>query len=172
MGGLVFYSTKVGDAATISATTNAAFNSWTTLASSVFSPTTVEGIFAYLPGQQWMMFGGGDGAWQGPSNKKIGKIEADGTVTQLNDLTFDVGANTHGEIVGHPNGRVFGIDATGLNLLEYNEIGDSWSSVGLASIPITNMDMSAAVMIPEFDVIYLAGHVGSSGPIEQWIYKL
>jgi hypothetical protein len=170
VGGLVFFDTGGSDA-TISATTNAAFNSWTTLRSGVFSPVTVEGVMMYLPGQKWMMFGGGKGDWPNPSFK-LGKVEADGSVSQLNDLPFRWGANSSGDIVAHSNGRVFGVDTNGVKLWEYNEGADSWSTAGLTQPTFTDADMNAACMIPEFNVIYVAVHIGPSGPIEHWLYKL
>ena len=59
IGGLVFASTATTENMRIWATTNAGFDSWTELNSNVFTDVSVEYLITYLPGQKWMLFGGG-----------------------------------------------------------------------------------------------------------------
>ena len=173
-GGMVHFNTK-GNDADIWASNDAALTSWSQLASDIFPAIDplVEGLCTYLPGQKWVMFGGGtQDPWRTISYA-LGKVEADGTVTKLNDVPFVIGANSGGKIVGHPNGRVFGVDFQNQNLYEYSEGGDSWSTAGLAALPFTSY-WSTPVMIPEFNCIYVAAQETSGGDsaVQEWIYKL
>jgi hypothetical protein len=167
VGGLVYMYSN-GGPATIYATDETKQN-WSSKGT-LPGPISVEALMAYLPGQQWMMFGGGKGAFPAP-NFQIGKMDANGVVTRLNDLPFGVGANTDGTIVGHPNGRVFGLDpSVSTTLYEYNEGADSWSASGLTQPTFTRGEMNAACMIPDFNVIFVV--TTNNFSTSQWIYKL
>lgn len=152
---------------------NANLNSFSQIGFNVFPGDTggFENIITYCPGQRWMLFGGGKKS--GGNTRRLGKVEADGTVSRLNDAPFLFGANSSGKIVGHPNGRIFGIDINGENLYEYNEAADSWSTGSLARLPF-NAHWNAACMIPEFGLIYVLAQLGpgATSRIEEWLYKV
>jgi hypothetical protein len=169
-GGLIFFSTRVNNGNVW--ITDDTLKNWTQVDSSIWNEkVTVEGMAIYVPGQKWVLIGGGKGDY--PSRTRVlAKIDENGIVTALNKTPFDFGANADGFICGHPNGRIFGVDIGGRKLYQYSEASDSWSSSGLASLPFDG-HWCAGTMIPEYNVIYVAAQLGgaASSTVQHWLYK-
>ena len=157
-------------------TSNAAVTSFTSLGNTDNGSHGIELGMDYLPGQGLVMFGGGllDPFGSG-TNFQIYTMDGSGTITKRNNIPFSYGSGDgggNGTIVGHSNGRVFGVSSVSNRLYEWNRpSNDTWTDRG--SLPASN-DSLVATMIDEHDVIYVIAQLGdpANSDIQHWLYKL
>lgn len=156
-------------------TSNAAGNSWTLSHNTGDNDLGIEFTMQYLPSQQLVIFGGGSQAAYGTKNFQVFTMDSSGSVTKRSNLPFAYGAGDGiccGPIVGHTNGRVFGVSAVSNRIWEWNgPSNDTWNDRG--ALP-QSCDSLVGVMIPEYNVIYCAVLLGDSATsgFRHWIYKL
>ncbi len=174
-GGLVALVTATGDSR-IRASGPDMQTGWTVLGTDVFSGTPAGGFetaMTYCPDKQWVLFGGGKHS--GGSTDRIGKIEADGTVSRIDDVPFLWGANATGKV--YCDDRIFAVHPDLNQLSEYDPDTNSWDATGLTQPSFTRFgglaNWSAGAYIREHGIIYLiVKGSGANDRLQEWIYKL